>query len=57
MTHITQVRVGTERLVAKELGKDVLERTLKKAVALEKANKKHDEVTVMSNVEKRMKKV
>ncbi|NJE00229.1 hypothetical protein E3E26_10650 [Thermococcus sp. LS1] len=57
MAYITKVRAETDRFVAKELGKDVLERTLKKAVALARADKKRDEVMVMSNVEKRMKKV
>ncbi|ASA77752.1 hypothetical protein [Thermococcus sp. 5-4] len=57
LAYIIQVRMATDQFVAGELGKETLQRTLKKVTELAKKNKGRDEFTTLANVEKRMKKV
>ncbi len=57
LAYIIQVRTATDRFVAEELGKETLQRTLKKVTELAKRRKGKDEFMTLANVDKRMKKV
>ena len=57
LAYIIQVRMATDRFVAEELGKETLQRTLKKVTELAKRGKGKGEFMTLANVEKRMKKL
>ncbi|NJE10627.1 hypothetical protein [Thermococcus sp. MAR1] len=57
LAYIIQVRMATDKFVAKELGKETLQRTLRKVTDLAKRRKGKDEFTMLANVEKRMEKI